>query len=244
MVGWSFAREVELWSSQVRRVGWLSALAYSPFFVFARVAEGLDGFDREHGTDTRTETIEALALEGDLGAATALHMPSRVADVRRAIARMRTDAVFVDVGCGKGRVVLEAARHPFTRVVGLEASAPMAAIARANVERVLGAEQRRIEIWEGDASTYAWPDAPLALYVFRPFKEPVWTRFARTLGESLRARPRPVDLVLVAPSGEERLREAGLGLRTTYWSSFGFARVWSSKGPKALPGPIRPDRRR
>jgi len=41
---------------------------------------------------------------------------------------------FVDVGSGKGRVLLLAARHPFKRVVGIEFSPSLCEQARRNIE--------------------------------------------------------------------------------------------------------------
>src|SRR3712207_1940229 len=44
------------------------------------------------------------------------------------------DDVFVDLGSGKGRVVLAAARFPFKRVIGVEIAESLNEVARANVE--------------------------------------------------------------------------------------------------------------
>src|SRR6185503_12151373 len=40
---------------------------------------------------------------------------------------------FIDFGCGKGRVVHQAARWPFRRVIGVEVSPELAEIARAGL---------------------------------------------------------------------------------------------------------------
>ena len=50
------------------------------------------------------------------------------------------DDVFLDLGSGKGRVVLEAARRPFRRVIGVEISPELNAIAARNLE----ASRRRL----------------------------------------------------------------------------------------------------
>ena len=56
--------------------------------------------------------------------------------VRRALRRcqVRPTDVFVDFGSGKGRVVWQAAQYPFARVVGVEISAQLNAVARRNIE--------------------------------------------------------------------------------------------------------------
>ena len=47
--------------------------------------------------------------------------------------RWRRHDVFLDLGAGKGRMLLAASRYPFRRVIGVELSDRLAAIARSNV---------------------------------------------------------------------------------------------------------------
>jgi SAM-dependent methyltransferase len=46
--------------------------------------------------------------------------------------------VFIDIGCGKGRVLCGAARYPVMRVHGLDLSAPLCEAARENARRMRG----------------------------------------------------------------------------------------------------------
>jgi cyclopropane fatty-acyl-phospholipid synthase-like methyltransferase len=57
--------------------------------------------------------------------------------VLRGLALRPTD-VFVDIGCGKGRVLCCAARHPVDHVVGVDISADLCAAAEANARRLRG----------------------------------------------------------------------------------------------------------
>ena len=43
--------------------------------------------------------------------------------------------VFIDFGCGNGRVVYQLARYSFARVIGVEISEKLEAISRENIER-------------------------------------------------------------------------------------------------------------
>lgn len=52
--------------------------------------------------------------------------------------RPAADDIVVDIGCGTGRFVACAATLPVRKVVGIEISEPLAAIARANLERMRG----------------------------------------------------------------------------------------------------------
>lgn len=84
---------------------------------------------------------------------------------------------FLDVGCGKGRVLSQAARRPFDRVLGVEISEQMAAQARTRLER----ERRRrrcgaIEVLVTDVTTWELPDDITVIYFYNVLS-----------GESLRA---------------------------------------------------------
>jgi methylase of polypeptide subunit release factors len=48
---------------------------------------------------------------------------------------IRPNDVFVEFGCGKGRVLTQAARRPFSRVVGIDISPELSRVAEANLER-------------------------------------------------------------------------------------------------------------
>ena len=66
--------------------------------------------------------------------------------------------VFVDFGSGMGRMVQQAARYPFARVVGVEVSSELSEIARRNLER----NRRRlacedVELVTSDAVEFAIP---------------------------------------------------------------------------------------
>jgi SAM-dependent methyltransferase len=107
---------------------------------------------------------------------------------------------FVDVGAGKGRALLLASELPFRRVVGIERSALLARIARSNIERWkrVGRPRAKIRVFQQDALEFAWPRAPLLLYLFNPFP---CEQFARLL-DRLEAAARSssaADLLYVNP---------------------------------------------
>src|SRR4029450_218589 len=63
---------------------------------------------------------------------------------------------FVDFGCGKGRVVHQAARRPFRRVIGVEISPHLAEIARTNLAARRHEHRcRNVEIVVSDVAEYS-----------------------------------------------------------------------------------------
>src|ERR1700740_2909975 len=95
--------------------------------------------------------------------------PSKWLDLRRILRDRDVDSndVFLDVGSGKGRVVLQAARYRFRRVVGVELSAELNAIATANVQaRKASLRCRDIEFVTADVAEYAIPDDVTVVYLY------------------------------------------------------------------------------
>src|SRR4051812_7407460 len=58
--------------------------------------------------------------------------------IRRVLERMRPNSndIFVDIGCGKGRVVCCAARRALTKVIGIEVNETLVEQARENVRNL------------------------------------------------------------------------------------------------------------
>jgi hypothetical protein len=138
--------------------------------------------------------------------------PSGWAYLRRGLrnrAVRRTD-VFIDFGSGKGRVLLQAARHPFARVIGVEVSAELNEAARANLDH----RRRRlachdIELVTADAAEYAVPDDATFGYLYYPFNGDTFRRVMGNIVESLDRSPRRFTLIYACPQLEELVLATG-----------------------------------
>jgi SAM-dependent methyltransferase len=105
---------------------------------------------------------------------------------------------FVDFGCGKGRVVHQAAKHPFRRVIGVEVSPRLAEIARRNL--AMGSHQHRcrdVEIVVADVTDFQVPDDLTIGYFFHPFGEKTLAPVLRGIIDSIDRHPRCVRLIFV-----------------------------------------------
>ena len=74
---------------------------------------------------------------------------------------------FVDVGCGKGRVLCCAARHPCKKVVGVDYSEDLCRLARTNLQRLRG-RTAPVVVHKGVAEEFDYTEAT-ALFFFNPF---------------------------------------------------------------------------
>ena len=107
---------------------------------------------------------------------------------------------FVDFGCGKGRVVHQAARWPFREVIGVEVAPALAEIARAGV--AARRHQHRCEdvkIVVSDVREFRVPDELTIGYFFDPFHGEAMDAVLRAILDSIERHPRRVRLIYVHP---------------------------------------------
>jgi SAM-dependent methyltransferase len=148
-------------------------------------------FDRELGVNTRG--YSDLRYEPT---------PAEVfSEMLAAIPFDPREFVFVDLGSGKGKVLMLAARYPFRRVVGVELWEDLHRVALQNLRSFrerpdCAAEVTSIRM---DAADFPLPEDPLVLYFFNPFPEAVLTRVVANLRESLARAPRRVYVLFYAP---------------------------------------------
>jgi SAM-dependent methyltransferase len=115
---------------------------------------------------------------------------------------------FVDVGSGKGRALLLASEYPFVEVIGIELSAALERVARANIAVYPASRHRtRVTSVHGDAAEFRWPAGPLIVYMWNAFTSPVLELVMRNLEASLEKTPRELYLVYIHPELEMVLSE-------------------------------------
>lgn len=113
----------------------------------------------------------------------------------------------VDIGCGKGRVLMLASEHPFRRVIGLELNTDIAEVARENLRRWSEHPQacRDIDVHIGDVLEFAPPPVPTLLYMYNPFDGDLFKRWAQKLAFTIQDRIEPLYLLYTYPRYEEHL---------------------------------------
>ena len=107
-------------------------------------------FDTKYRVDTQTPVARADLETAAPGAKFAnRYQGTPIALLRRIIRRLKVDRqrfTFIDLGSGKGRVLLIAAQYPFKSVVGVEFSKTLHDIALANIEKFAAAGATRTSV--------------------------------------------------------------------------------------------------
>jgi SAM-dependent methyltransferase len=117
---------------------------------------------------------------------------------------------FIDVGSGKGRMLLLAAEQPFRRIIGVEFASDLHALAQQNVKTYRNPNQAcfQIEPVNIDATRFEFPVEPLLIYFFYPFDQSVMEPVIKNLNRSLTEYPRDVILVYHNPVLSELVETA------------------------------------
>lgn len=158
-----------------------------------------DTFDRAFHTDTGGSVVPSeLGIDdAKVREQAILYLPSPARVTRWMLECVGIDHrtfSFVDLGCGKGRVLLVASEYPFQRIVGVEISAQLSETARSNVERY---RPRVRQCWDVDVQTIDatkvdFPDTDLLVHLYHPFEAAITSTVLSRLETSFRSKPRKV----------------------------------------------------
>jgi SAM-dependent methyltransferase len=200
--GWSDAQKVV---SLIRARGVRVALAEARSTTLYRLA-ALEGrhFDRTHGVETNELVrVANLTLRSSARGGAPNYVPSLVSMLRLAMSQLPrdlSDYVFIDVGSGKGRVLLAAAQYKFKRVLGVEFAQELHEQALRNILAFRGARQTR-EILSvlSDARDFEIPEERCVVYIFGAGAEyaELFEAVIRKLERSYSRVPRAIFVVMI-----------------------------------------------
>lgn len=134
---------------------------------------------------------------------------------------LKQDDVFVDVGCGKGRVVCCACRLPICRVVGIEVNKELLDQALVNVTKMHG-QRCEFEPVAGQAEEYDFHDTT-ALLLFNPFDIGPMRQVIDKLSESYKASPRLIKIAYANCLYQQPMEAATWLRKSEEWSATRFA---------------------
>lgn len=188
----------------------------------ARDRERQSPFDAPHGVDTDQRlTLADLDARGPDVQALWRYWPTSEEsfhDLMADVAIRHEERVFIDLGSGKGRVLLMAAEYPFARIVGVELSPALHRVAERNVRQWRSPTQRchAIELVRADARELVFPPEDLVVYLFQPFPADVLEGVLENLRRSLTERPRAATIAYLNPIFHEQLACSGF-LELEHW---------------------------
>ena len=166
-----------------------------------------DGFDRQHGTDT-TRIVQTKDRSGRMVHWYETASATAIAAAIDAIGIEPSQATFIDLGCGKGKPLLIAARKPFRRIIGVDVDPSCLAIAKRNLE--ICRLSARVELVAADATEFDLPPGPLLIYLYNPFPGHVLRIVLQRLATRLTTTSDPIALIYMHPRCIELVEGSGL----------------------------------
>ena len=154
-----------------------------------RHCDTADGFDLKYGTDTGgTIALWNVKINSPNAVFGVWYQATGEDELAEAVSFLDDhpqNLTFIDLGCGKGRALLVAARLGFKQVIGVEFAHELAGNARKNlgVMRIPNAA-----VVEADAAEYRFPDSDMVVYLYNPFSKEVMEKVLENLRESLGKR--------------------------------------------------------
>jgi SAM-dependent methyltransferase len=164
--------------------------------------ESEDRFDEVYGTDTlspvRLDEMDRWKPDHAMYRAA----PRRI--IRAALSSIDIEfgqTTFVDLGCGKARVLLVASEYPFKEIIGVEYSRDLANVGTSNIAVYKGREKNirctRMSVHCGDAREFPIPDGEVLFFCYEPFRASVLISVFDRIRSSLRADPRKITMLWV-----------------------------------------------
>lgn len=196
-------------------------------------------FDRVHGIEARSIVPwdEVGDVVGGRPDTSRSYVPTRGRHLDRLFAALDLPPGLgmVDIGAGKGLVLLKAARWPFARIVGVENSEQLVGIAEANVARYRRRTGRvgSIEMVHADAAAWEVPPNIHLVYLYNPFEEAILEQVMQRIHRSAAAHPRPMWVVMNHPQDSGLIVGAGV-FRQTGQVRYGSGNFWTYQNAESV----------
>jgi hypothetical protein len=194
-------------------VGW-KLVEWGPFERRRRLAG--EQFDLEYGVNTTRERGAEWAADVDSenwaeGTGYDATPPDTVRRSIKPLNINHEDFIFIDLGSGKGRVMLVASEFPFKECIGIEYAPDLHEVAQKNID-IFESDRQRCNVIKSfchDAATFPLPETPLVLFFAHPFGEAVLEKFLQSVQRSLRENPRKVYVIYYDPICNDKWIAAG-----------------------------------
>ena len=176
-------------------------------------------FDWKYDLDTETwVSHDELVKENNLAKYTGHYQANNVLLVRDIFKHLKLpkDETFVDLGSGKGRILILAAEYGFKTIKGIELSDSLCTIAKLNLEAYKKKKQieSSITIYNADATTYEFQPTDTILHLYNPFNGIIFEKVIENLKTSIENYPRKMTIIYINPV-ERRTLESKLKFSKT-----------------------------
>ena len=134
---------------------------------------------------------------------------------------------FVDIGCGKGRVMCVAASFGAKNITGIDLSKEFCESAKENLSTTKKTyPECQYKVYNNDAFYFDIDDDVDCIFMFNPFDETIMNAVMENIETSLNLNPRAITIVYINPMEKHVLFE------------WGYEEIFHSKKMKYLEGSV------
>lgn len=124
--------------------------------------------------------------------------------------KLSPETSIIDLGCGKGRVMVVAAHYGFKRLIGIDFAKELCEEAGLNMERTKGVfNDIEWKITYGNVLDYPIQANDAVFFMFNPFAEETVKKFLDKLEISRNQNPRKIWFLYASPVHANALQERG-----------------------------------
>ena len=161
-------------------------------------------FDLKYGIETSAHVhLENLDFNDEQKEQSYWYEGTYVVQLRKLFNHLQIpkEKIFIDIGSGKGRVLLIAAEYGFKKINGLELSSKLCEIAKKNVSIFMRKKSfsSDIEIINDNALHYNFTDKEDIIFLYSPFGEQILEQLIVNLKNSLKQSKRSIKIIYVNP---------------------------------------------
>ncbi len=116
----------------------------------------------------------------------------------------------IDVGSGKGRVMVVAAHFGFSQIIGIDFAKELCETAQINVDKIKARFPNTFfKIYCNDILNYSIMPADKVFFLFNPFNKEMMEKFSENIDLSIKDYPRTIYCVYANPLQKQSLLERG-----------------------------------
>ena len=151
---------------------------------------------------------------------------------------LRSSDVFIDIGCGKGRVICYTSRFNIKNIIGVDIDNTLCRIAHKNASRVHG-KKTVISVINDSAENFDY-SAGTVFYLYNPFGALTLMNVLKRIRLSIQEYPRSIRIVYVNPVHDSLLQNSQWLKLENRWNATKYKRTqnevsfWRSTEPALL----------
>jgi SAM-dependent methyltransferase len=179
---------------------------------------------------TGYDELNNLKKQGIDTAHATMYMPANYYILEKLLSKLKeftNNDCLLDIGCGKGRVLIVAAHFSFKKIIGIELSNQFCKYTEENIAAHKNElSSTRFLVVNTDASNFIIPDDVTTVFLYNPFDAVVMQHVVEHINDSLKRKPRDMYIAYMNP--EER----------SLFLSAGFSEIFHHKKLNLLEGVI------